>query len=82
MPDAIGAEVFPDEYQFAAQADLDEIVRFYETELSSLGFEFELTIDDNEGSARLAFRRGGTTGEIAIAPYTDGINAVVITLGG
>ena len=82
MPDAIGAEVFPDEYQFATQADLDDIVRFYETELSSLGFEFELTIDDNERSARLAFRRGGTTGEISIAPYTDGINAVVITLGG
>ena len=80
MPDAIGSEIFDNEYQYATQADLDEIVRFYETELTNRGFEFELTADENAGVARLAFRRGELTGEVAIAPVTDGVNAVVITI--
>lgn len=80
MPDAIGSEIFDNEYQYATQADLDKIVRFYETELANRGFEFELTADGNAGVARLAFRRGELTGEVAIAPVTDGVNAVVIII--
>ena len=80
MPDAIGSEIFDNEYQYATQVDLEEIVRFYETELSNRGFEFELTADENARVARLAFRRGDVTGEVAIAPLADGIYAVVITI--
>lgn len=80
MPDSIGSEIFDNEYQYATQADLDEIVQFYETELSSLGFEIELTVDENAGYAILAFHKDGTTGQVAIAPVTDGVYAVVITL--
>ena len=80
MPDAIGSEIFDNEYQYATQANLDEIVQFYETELSNLGFEFELTVDENVGSATLAFNKEGTTGQIGIAPLTNGIYTVVITL--
>jgi hypothetical protein len=80
MPDAVGSEIFSNEYQFATQADLDEIVRFYETEFSKLGFEVDLTVDENAGYAVLAFHKGGTTGQVAIAPLTEGVYAVVITI--
>jgi len=80
MPDAVGSEIFSNEYQFATQADLDEIVRFYETELSNLGFELDLTVDENAGYAILAFHKEGTTGQVAIAPLTEGVYAVVITI--
>lgn len=80
MPDAIGSEIFDNEYQFATQADLDEIVQFYQTELTALGFAIELNVDQNVGVAKLAFRRGNTAGEVTIAPYAAGVHAVVITL--
>lgn len=80
LPDAIGSEIFDNEYQYATQANLDEIVRFYETELTNRGFEFELTVDNSTGAARLAFRRGDMTGEVAVAPVTDGVYAVVIII--
>jgi hypothetical protein len=80
MPDAIGNEVFDNEYQYATQADFDEIVHFYETGLTDLGFEIETVVDESGGTARVDFRRGDTAGEVEIAPYADGIHAVVITL--
>jgi len=79
MPGAISGEAANDGYQFTTQADLDEITGFYETELSNLGFELELTVDENAGYTILAFHKGGTTGVVAIAPLA-GLNAVLITL--
>lgn len=80
LPDAVGQE-FDNGYQYVTQTDLDEIVRFYETELSNRGFEFEVGVDELAGATtRLAFRRGEMTGEVVIAPFTDGVNVVVITI--
>jgi|GEM_PF-1300327 len=79
MPGAIRGETTNEGYQFTTQADLDEITGFYETELSSLGFEVELTVDEKAGQAILAFNKGGTTGMVAIASL-GALNAVLITI--
>jgi len=79
MPGAISGEIANDGYQFITQAALDEITSFYKTELSNLGFELELTVDENAGYAILAFHKGATTGVVAIAPL-GGLNAVLITI--
>jgi hypothetical protein len=79
MPGAISGETANDGYQFTTQADLDAITGFYETELSKLGFELELTVDENAGYTTLAFRKGGTTGVVVIVPL-GGLNAVHITI--
>jgi hypothetical protein len=79
MPGALGGETTNDGYQFTTQADLDEITAFYETELSNLGFELELTVDENAGYVILAFQKEGTTGLVAIAPV-GGIHGVLITI--
>lgn len=78
MPGAINGEITNDGYQFTTLADRDEIMGFYETELSNLGFEIELTIDENAGYAVLTFRKGDTTGVVASAPL-GGLNVVLIT---
>lgn len=79
MPGAISGEATNDGYQFTTQADLDEIMRFYETALTNLGFEFELTVDETAGYAILAFHKGDTTGIVAIAPV-GGLHGVLITI--
>ena len=79
MPGAISGETANDGYQFTTEADLDEITSFYETELTNLGFELELTVDENAGYAILAFQQGGTTGVVAIAPV-GGLHAVLISI--
>lgn len=79
MPGAISGEATNDGYQFTTQADLDEIMRFYETALTNLGFEFELTVDETAGYAILAFHKGDATGIVAIAPV-GGLHGVLITI--
>lgn len=79
MPGAISGETANGGYQFTTQADVDEIAGFYETELSNLGFEFELTVDENAGYTLLAFYKGATTGVVAIVPL-GGLNGVLITI--
>jgi hypothetical protein len=79
MPGAIGGEVAADGYQFTTRADLDAITGFYETELSNLGFDLELNVDEAAGYAVLNFRKEGTTGMVVIAPL-GGLNGVVITI--
>jgi hypothetical protein len=80
MPGALGGEATNDGYQFTTRADLDAITDFYETELSRLGFAFELSLDENAGYAILTFYSGDTAGIVAIAPL-GGLNGVVITIG-
>ena len=80
MPGAIGGETANGGYQFTTAADLDEIMGFYETELTNLGFEFELTVDENAGYAVLEFQKEGTSGIVAIAQLGGGLNGVVITI--
>jgi hypothetical protein len=79
MPGAISGEITADGYLFTTQADVDEVTSFYETELSNLGFELELTADENAGYSKLAFRKGDTTGIIAITPV-GGLTAVLIII--
>jgi hypothetical protein len=79
MVGAINGEITNDGYQFTTQADLDEIMGFYETALSNLGFEIELTVDENAGYAILTFTKPDTTGVVASAPF-GGLNVVQITL--
>jgi hypothetical protein len=79
MPGAISGEVVDGGYQFTTAASLDEIMSFYETELSNLGFELELSVDKATGYAILNFHKEGTTGLVGIAPL-GGLNGVVITL--
>ena len=81
MPGAISGEMGKDGYQFTTQAALDEIVGFYETELSNLGFELELNVDENAGYAVLNFHNGDRTGMVAIAPLPPGgLHGVLITI--
>jgi hypothetical protein len=79
MPGAIGGEALDGGYQYTTTADLDEITSFYETELSNLGYELELTVDEVAGYAILNFHKGDVTGMVVIAPL-GGIHGVAITL--
>jgi hypothetical protein len=80
MPGAIGGETVDSGYQFTTAADLGEITAFYETELSNLGFELELNLDESAGYALLNFRKVGMTGMVVIAPLGGGLNGVAITI--
>ena len=77
VPSAVKSHT--DGYLFTTQADLDEVTSFYETELSNLGFELELTVDENAGYSKLAFRKGDTSGMIVITPVS-GLTAVLIII--
>jgi hypothetical protein len=79
MPGAIRGEVTTDGYLFTTQANLEEVTSFYETELSNLGFELELIVDENAGYSKLAFRKGDNTGMIAITPVGS-LTAVLIII--
>lgn len=79
MAGAISGEISNDGYQFTIAADPAKITAFYETELSSLGFELELTVDENAGYSILTFQKGDTTGVVAIVPL-GGLNGVLITI--
>jgi hypothetical protein len=79
MPGAISGEATSDGYQFTTQAGLDEITSFYETALANLGFELELTVDENAGYAILDFHKGDTNGLVAIAPLGD-LHGVIIAI--
>ena len=79
MPGAISGEITADGYLFTTQVDLDEVTSFYETELSNLGFELELIVDENAGNSKLAFRKGDTSGMIATTPV-GGLTVVLIII--
>lgn len=79
MPDAISGETAADAYQYTTQSDLDEIIAFYETELSRLGFELEVITDESAGYTTLTFHKEGTSGLIAIVPV-GGLYGVLITI--
>ena len=81
MPGAISGETIEGGggYQFTIQATVDEITRYYETELASLGYEISRTVDETAGYAFLSFTSGGTNGAVVIAPL-GGITGVAITL--
>jgi hypothetical protein len=79
MPGAISGEITADGYLFTTQADLDEVTSFYETELSNLGFELELIVDENAGNSKLAFHKGDTSGMIATTPV-GGLTVVLIII--
>jgi hypothetical protein len=80
MPGAIGGEALDGGYQFTTAADLDAITSFYQTELSNLGFELTLNVDETAGYAILEFQKEGTSGIVAIAQLGGGLNGVVITI--
>jgi hypothetical protein len=69
-----------DGYQFTTQADLDEITGFYQTELSNLGYELTVNVDETAGIVILEFQKEGTRGIVAIAPLGGGLNGVGITI--
>jgi hypothetical protein len=79
MPGAISGETAANAYQFTIQAELDEIIGFYEKELSSLGFELELTTDESAGYTALTFNKEGTSGLIAIVTLGE-LHGVLITI--
>lgn len=79
MPGAISGEIAEDGYQFTTLAGLGEIKAYYQTELSNLGFEVELTADETTGYVILEFRKGDTTGMIAAAPV-GGLQGVLINI--
>lgn len=80
MPGALAGEALDGAYQFTIAADFDAIKNFYETELSKLGYE--LTVDVNEigGSAILNFQKEGTSGTVVIIPIGGGIYGVAIVI--
>ena len=79
MPGAISGEISADGYQFTTLASLGEITAYYQTELSNLGFEVELTADKTTGYVILEFRKDETTGMIAAAPV-GGLQGVLINV--
>jgi hypothetical protein len=79
MPGAIAGEVSDGSYQFTSTASSDEIISFYQTELSKLGFELELTTDESAGYTVLSFSKEGITGLVAIVSL-GGINGVAINI--
>lgn len=78
MPGAISGEITSDGggYAFTTEADVEEIIDFYETELSNLGFEFKLTADEF-GAGQFDFSKGEMTGVVGFAP-SGGRHAVFI----
>jgi hypothetical protein len=80
MPGAIGGEVLDGGYQFTTPAAFDEITGFYQTELSNLGYELTLNVDEAAGTAILEFRKEGTSGFVVIAPLGGGLQGVGITI--
>lgn len=80
MPGAIAGEAAGGGYQFTSQAGLAEITSFYETELTNLGFEVELAIDQNSGQAILNFRKGDMTGMVAIVPLGGSLHGVALII--
>jgi hypothetical protein len=80
MPGAIGGESLKGAYQFTTAADFDEIVSFYEMELSDLGFKVEPTVDQSAGQAVVNFHKEGMTGMVVIAQISSGLYGVGITI--
>jgi hypothetical protein len=80
MPGAISGEATTDAYQFTTQAPVDEIISFYQTALSNLGFDLELNADETAGYTVLTFRNGSTSGMVVIASLGE-LNGVAITIG-
>lgn len=79
MPGAIGGEVVDDTYQYTISANLSDIVAFYETELSNLGFEVEKNVDETAGQTFLYFQKESLTGMVAIISL-GGLNGVAIII--
>jgi hypothetical protein len=79
MPGAISGDATADAYQFTTLADVDEIVSFYESALSSLGFEVARAADQNAGYTVLTFQNASTTGMVVIASLGE-LNGVAITV--
>jgi hypothetical protein len=81
MPGALAGEAVDDSgYQFTTTAEFAEITAFYETELSNLGFELTLNVDETAGYAILEFRKESTSGIVAISPLGGGLNGVAIAI--
>lgn len=80
MPGALAGESVDGGYQFTIAADLVDITAFYETELSDLGFEVELNVDETTGQAILDFRKDAVTGLVVIAPLGGGLNGIGIII--
>lgn len=80
MPGALAGETVEGTYQFTIAADFDAIKSFYETELSKLGYELTLDVNEIGGSAILNFQKEGMTGMVVIIPIGGGIHGVAITM--
>ncbi len=81
MPGALAGEaVDTSGYQYTTSADLAEIAAFYETELTNLGYEVELAMDQTVGQAILNFSKGDMTGMVAIVPLGGGLNGVALII--
>jgi hypothetical protein len=81
MPGALAGEAVDNSgYQYTTAADFAEIAAFYETELTNLGFEVELAMDQNAGQAILNFSKGDMTGMVAIVPLGGGLNGVALII--
>jgi hypothetical protein len=80
MPGAIAGEAVEGGYQFTIATDLTAITNFYQTELSKLGFEVELNVDETVGQAIMDFRKDTITGMVAVVPLGDGLNGVAIII--
>jgi len=80
MPGAIAGDEAGGAYQFTITASLDEITSFYQTELSNLGYELTLDVNETEGRAQLNFQKESTIGAVYIVPIGGGLHGVAIIL--
>lgn len=80
MPGALAGETVDGGYQFTIQASIDEITSFYETELSNLGYELTLNVNETAGYTILNFRKDSMTGMVLMAPLDGGLQGVGIII--
>lgn len=81
MPGAISGEpAGEDVYQFTIQAPVEEVIEYYTTELTGLGYQLETT-EDQGGYTALYFSGEEGTVVIFVAPV-GGLTGVAITISG
>jgi len=71
MQDALAGEGDATSYRFTTQASLDEIQKYYEKELSKLGWNLLATGEGDSGAAILIFTGSGGTLSMSIIPNGD-----------
>ncbi len=78
MPNAIAGEGDSKGYSFTINASLDEIQKFYETELTKLRWNMFASGEGTTGASLLIFMKDADTLSVSIIPQPDGVMYVLL----